>query len=106
MHALFEHLGVDYVQWQALTIAALKLDFRLSAVGRSQFRRNVGTIAGLVGQHDELIGVGSVEHGMSHPLVERRPEPSDEKRQKQGLPRDELTTDRAKHRSGIPVRGA
>jgi ABC-2 type transport system permease protein len=50
MHALFEHLGVDYVQWKALTIAALKLDFRLSAVGRSQFRRNVGTIAGLVGQ--------------------------------------------------------
>ena len=50
MLALFEHLGVDYVQWKALTIAALKLDFRLSAVGRSQFRRNVGTIAGLVGQ--------------------------------------------------------
>mgnify|MGYP003693921891 CR=1 FL=1 len=39
-----------YVQWKALTIAALKLDFRLSAVGRSQFRRNVGTIAGLIGQ--------------------------------------------------------
>src|SRR5262245_37811535 len=50
MRALFAQAGVDYVQWKALTIAALKLDFRLSAVGRSQFRRNVGTIAGLVGQ--------------------------------------------------------
>ena len=50
MHALFAQAGVDYVQWKALTIAALKLDFRLSAVGRSQFRRNVGTIAGLAGQ--------------------------------------------------------
>jgi ABC-2 type transport system permease protein len=50
MRALFDRLGVDFVQWKALTIAALKLDFRLSAVGRSQFRRNVGTIAGLIGQ--------------------------------------------------------
>ncbi len=47
---MFERLGVDYGQWKALTVVALKLDFRLSAVGRSQFRRNVGTIAGLAGQ--------------------------------------------------------
>jgi len=50
MRTLFDWLGVDFDQWKALTIVALKLDFRLSAVGRSQFRRNAGTIAGLVGQ--------------------------------------------------------
>lgn len=45
-----EAVGVDFQQWKALTIAALKLDFRTSAVGRSQFRRNAGTVAGLIGQ--------------------------------------------------------
>jgi ABC-2 type transport system permease protein len=50
MRALFDWLNVDFDQWKALTVVALKLDFRLSAVGRSQFRRNVGTIAGLIGQ--------------------------------------------------------
>jgi len=46
MRPLFDAAGVDFDQWKALTVAALKLDFRTS----SSFRRNAGTIAGLIGQ--------------------------------------------------------
>lgn len=50
MRRLFESAGVDFDQWRALTVSALRIDFRTSAVGRSSFRRNAGTIAGLIGQ--------------------------------------------------------
>lgn len=36
MTRLFGVAGVDYAQWKALTIAALKLDFRQTSVGRPQ----------------------------------------------------------------------
>ena len=50
MRLLFAAAGVDYDQWKALTIVALKLDFRTSSLGRSQFRRGASIIAALIGQ--------------------------------------------------------
>jgi hypothetical protein len=50
MRAVFAAAGVDFDQWKALTRVALKLDFRTSSLGRSQFRREAGTIAALIGQ--------------------------------------------------------
>ena len=47
---LFDAVGVDFDQWKALTIVALTLDVRTSSIGRSQWRRNASTIAGLAGQ--------------------------------------------------------
>jgi hypothetical protein len=37
MNAVFGAIGVDYDQWRALTIVALKLDFRQGSFGRSRF---------------------------------------------------------------------
>lgn len=50
MRTLFQAIGVDFDQWKALTIVALKLDFRTSSLGRSRMGRQVSTIAGFVGQ--------------------------------------------------------
>lgn len=50
MRALFAAAGVDFDQWKALTLVALKLDLRSSSLGRSQFRRKAGVVAGLIAQ--------------------------------------------------------
>jgi hypothetical protein len=50
MRPLFDAVGVDFDQWKALTIVALKLDFRTSSLGQSQFRREASQIVGLFGQ--------------------------------------------------------
>ena len=42
--------GVDFDQWKALTVVALKLDYRTSSLGQSQFRREARQILGLLGQ--------------------------------------------------------
>jgi len=50
MRALFAAAGIDFDQWTALTVVALKLDFRTSSLGRNRLRRQASTIAALVGQ--------------------------------------------------------
>jgi hypothetical protein len=50
MRPLFAAAGVDFDQWRALTAVALKLDFRTSSLGQSQFRREAKQILGLLGQ--------------------------------------------------------
>ncbi len=50
MSAIFGWAGVDFDQWKALTLVALKLDFRTSSLGRNQFRREASAIVGLIGQ--------------------------------------------------------
>ncbi len=50
MRRLFAAADVDYDQWKALTIVALKLDFRTSSLGRSQFRRDASIVAAVIGQ--------------------------------------------------------
>jgi hypothetical protein len=52
--------GVDYAQWVALTIVALKLDLRGTAFGRSAFNREVRAIASLLAQlaFYTLVGAG------------------------------------------------
>jgi hypothetical protein len=50
MRPLFSAAGIDYDQWKALTIVALKLDFRTSSLGQSQFRREASQILGLIAQ--------------------------------------------------------
>lgn len=47
---LFAAAGVDFEQWKALTLVALKLDFRTSSLGQSQFRREASQILGILGQ--------------------------------------------------------
>lgn len=42
--------GVDYVQWKALTIAALKIDFRQTSFGRAGFGRDVRGVGLVIGQ--------------------------------------------------------
>ena len=59
MRRLFNAVGIDFDQWRALTLVALKLDFRTSSVGRTQFRREAGAIAGLVGQFIFYTAVGA-----------------------------------------------
>jgi hypothetical protein len=48
--ALFAAFGVDYTQWKALTLVALKLDFRMGSFVRSRFSREARGIATLVSQ--------------------------------------------------------
>jgi hypothetical protein len=50
MRPLFAAAGVDFDQWKALTVVALKLDFRTSSLGQSQFRREARQVFGLLGQ--------------------------------------------------------
>jgi hypothetical protein len=50
MKPLFAAAGVDFDQWKALTVVALKLDFRTSSLGQSQFRREATQVFGLLGQ--------------------------------------------------------
>jgi hypothetical protein len=47
---LFEAAGVDFEQWKALTLVALKLDFRTSALGYAGAFRTGRAAAALVGQ--------------------------------------------------------
>jgi len=48
--AIFAALGVDYAQWKALTLVALKLDFRMGTFVRSRFSREARGVALLVSQ--------------------------------------------------------
>jgi len=50
MRRLAAAAGVDYDQWQALTIAGLKIDFRQTAFGRAGFGRDVRGVGLLIGQ--------------------------------------------------------
>jgi len=50
VRAIFAALGIDYAQWKALTLVALKLDFRMGTFLRSRFSREARGIALLVGQ--------------------------------------------------------
>lgn len=50
MNRLFTGLGVDYVQWKALTIASLKLDLRAGSFGGSRTTRNVSGHKTIIGQ--------------------------------------------------------
>ena len=50
LRSLFAAAGVDFDQWSALTITALKLDFRTSSLGQNQFRRDASRVLGLIGQ--------------------------------------------------------
>jgi hypothetical protein len=50
MRLLFAAFGVDFDQWKALTAVALKLDFRTSSLGQSQFRQEARQVLGLIGQ--------------------------------------------------------
>lgn len=50
MKWLLRAIGVDYDQWKALTIVALKLDFRQGGVGRSRMGREARGAAALVVQ--------------------------------------------------------
>jgi ABC-2 type transport system permease protein len=45
---LFGLAGVDYGQWRALVIVALKLDFRVSSVGQTRFGREARAISNLI----------------------------------------------------------
>lgn len=50
MRALFAAAGIDYAQWKALTVVALKLDFRQMSFGRSNWGQDVKGASVLVGQ--------------------------------------------------------
>src|SRR5262245_35530418 len=50
MRRLFAAAGIDFDQWKALTLTAVKLDFRVSALGQRQFGREARVVAGLVFQ--------------------------------------------------------
>ena len=50
MRPLLAAAGVDFDQWKALTVVALKLDFRTSSLGQTQFRREASRILGFIGQ--------------------------------------------------------
>ena len=50
MRRIAEALGVDYDQWKALTLVALKLDFRGGSFGRSRFGTSTRSTAVLVSQ--------------------------------------------------------
>jgi ABC-2 type transport system permease protein len=50
MTRLFDAIGVDYAQWKALTLVALKLDFRQASFGRSGMGRNTRGTMLLVSQ--------------------------------------------------------
>ena len=58
-------LGVDFDQWKALTVVALKLDFRTSSLGQSQFRREASQILGLLGQFIFYTVVGGRSRSLS-----------------------------------------
>jgi hypothetical protein len=48
MRPLFTALGVDYDQWRALTLVALKLDWRTTSLGRSNVNQQVRSAASLL----------------------------------------------------------
>ncbi len=50
MNAVFGAFGVDYDQWRALTIVALKLDFRQGSFGRSRFSNQTRGVARILVQ--------------------------------------------------------
>src|SRR5262245_33347973 len=50
MRRLFARAGIDFDQWKALTITAVKLDFRVTALGQRQFGREARVVAGLIFQ--------------------------------------------------------
>ncbi|HET9371181.1 MAG TPA: hypothetical protein VFO19_13065 [Vicinamibacterales bacterium] len=50
MRRLLTAFGVDYDQWRALTITALKLDFRQTAFGQASLHRQTKAYALLIGQ--------------------------------------------------------
>jgi ABC-2 type transport system permease protein len=50
MRKLVEALGVDYAQWKALTLVALKLDFRQGSFGQSRMRRATSGVAKIANQ--------------------------------------------------------
>ena len=50
MRRLAGAIGVDYDQWKALTVVALKLDFRQGSFGRSRFGRDTRATAVLISQ--------------------------------------------------------
>ena len=50
MRHLFAAIGIDFDQWKALTLTAVKLDFRVTALGQRQFGREARAVAGLVFQ--------------------------------------------------------
>ena len=48
MTRLFHAFGIDYAQWRALTVAALKMDLRVSAIGGAIGRRNASRVATVI----------------------------------------------------------
>src|SRR5262249_61372379 len=50
MKMLLRAIGVDYEQWKALTIVALKLDFRQGGFGRARMAREARSVAAIVFQ--------------------------------------------------------
>lgn len=50
MRRLFNAAGIDFDQWLALVVVALKLDFRVSTIGQRQFGREARAVATLIFQ--------------------------------------------------------
>jgi hypothetical protein len=50
MRRLFNAAGIDFDQWLALAVVALKLDFRVSTIGHRQFGREARAVATLIFQ--------------------------------------------------------
>src|SRR5262245_10567965 len=50
MRRLFSTVGIDFDQWKALTLVALKLDFRGSAINQRHGSREVKVVVGLIVQ--------------------------------------------------------